>query len=352
VLYVLYRHALLTGDLAWLEERWPVVERIVAAIRNLRERSREDPEAIWADLLPPGFPDGGVGGVHPEYTNVYWCLAGLRAACEAALLLKRFDEAAEWREEYQDFLAAFRERSIPTRIDQGDGTYALPILMEPDPNMDPVRGQWAFCHAVYPGQVFPPSDPLVRGNLRLLDDAECEGLVFGTGWLAKGIWNYFASFYAHAHLWAGHGEKAADVLYAFANHASPLGAWREEQMPRGEGERIVGDMPHNWASAELIRLVRDLIVLERGDELHLLQGLPRAWLEPDAMLRFEGVETDFGPVDVRFDVDANGTSATLSLVPHWRNPPSRIVVHVGAWARDATVAESSVSGLYGAAFSL
>ncbi len=35
-------------------------------------------------------------------------------------------------------------------------------------------------------------------------------------------------------------------------------------------------MPHNWASAEFIRLVRHLLILERGDELHLLEGLPRA----------------------------------------------------------------------------
>ena len=152
VLYVLYRHALLTGDLEWLEERWPVVERIVAAILNLRERSREDPTALWAGLLPPGFPDGGVGGIHPEYTNVYWCLAGLRAASEAAQLLGKTDQVAKWRAELDDFLAVFRERSATTLIDQGDGTYALPILMEPDPATDPVRGQWAFCHAVHPGQ--------------------------------------------------------------------------------------------------------------------------------------------------------------------------------------------------------
>ena len=352
VLYILYRHALLTGDLDWLEERWPVVEGIVAAIGNLRERSREDLEAVYAGLLPPGFPDGGVGGVHPEYTNVYWCLAGLRAASEAASLLGRTEQAATWREEFVDLLSLFRERSAPTRLDQGDGTYALPILMEPDPGIDPVRGQWAFCHAVYPGQVFPPEDPLVRGNLRLMDAAECEGLVFGTGWLAQGIWNYFASFYAHAHLWAGHGEKAADVLYAFANHASPLGAWREEQMPQGQGERIVGDMPHNWASAEFVRLVRGLVVLERGDELHLLEGLPRAWVVPGAELRLDGVETDFGTIDLELVVDAAGTSATLSVNPEWRHAPSRIVIHAGAWARDVQLGEASRAGVCTASFSM
>ena len=352
VLYVLYRHALLTGDLGWLEERWPVVERVVGAIQGLRERSREDPEAPGAGLLPPGFPDGGVGGIVPEYTNVYWCLAGLRAASRAASLLGRTEQARAWEAELADLMAAFREASAATRIDRGEGAFALPILMEPKPEVAPVRGQWAFCHALYPGQVFEPSDPLVRGNLGLLDEHGSEGLVLGTGWLADGIWNYFASFYAHAHLWAGNGEKAADVLYAFANHASPLLAWREEQMPQGQGERIVGDMPHNWASAELIRLVRDLIVLERGDELHLLEGLPRAWLKPGAITCLEGVATDFGPLNLVLHVHERNHEASLLFAPPRERPPERIAVHLGAWAREAAAPRELEGGWYEVMISL
>ena len=37
--------------------------------------------------------------------------------------------------------------------------------------------------------------------------AESEGMVYGTGWAADGIWNYFASFYAHAWLWVGEGRQ-------------------------------------------------------------------------------------------------------------------------------------------------
>jgi len=336
VLYVLHRHALLTGDLAWLDEQWPVVEGVVRAIQQLRERSREDPNAPWAGLLPPGFPDGGVGGVHPEYTNVYWCLVGLRCAADAADLLGRTEQAAAWRAEYDDLHAAFARANTGGRIARDDGSYALPILMDPPPNLSPIRGQWAFCHALYPGQVFAPDHPLVQGNLALLSEHEAEGLVLGTGWLAGGIWNYFASFYAHALLWAGDGEHAADILYAFANHASPLGAWREEQMPQGAREKYCGDMPHNWASAEFIRLVRNLLVLERGDELHLLEGLPRAWLKPGSITSVEGLATDFGPLDMVLYVDETLREATLLFSMPTRRAPSRVAVHLGAWAAEVS----------------
>ena len=90
--------------------------------------------------------------------------------------------------------------------------------------------------------------------MAMLRATKVEGMVFDTGWMKDGIWTYFASFYGHAALWMGHGDEAAQVLYDFANHAVPTRVWREEQKPLGKGIEEVGDMPHNWASAEFIRL--------------------------------------------------------------------------------------------------
>lgn len=339
VLYILYRHALLTGDKPWLKEQWPTVKRVVEVIRRLRRESGRDPAAPEAGLMPPGFPDGGVGGVAAEYTNVYWNLAGLRAAVEAARWLGA-PERTEWEAELKDFRAAFDAAAKRDARPAGEGKVVLPILMRPPSDIDPVRGQWAFCHAVFPGKLFAPDDALVRGNMNLLDGREKEGLVLGTGWMADGLWNYFASFWAHAHLWLGNGDKAAAILYAYANHASPLRAWREEQPPRGEKTEapFVGDMPHNWASAEFIRLVRNVLVLERGDEIHLLEGLPRSWLAPGAKTELRGVATDFGPVSLTLEVSQDGASARLAFSPPVHPGLKRVVVHVGAWAAEAKAA--------------
>ena len=50
-------------------------------------------------------------------------------------------------------------------------------------------------------------------------------------------------------------------------------------------------MPHNWASAEFIRLATHLIELDRGSELHLLEGFPPAWYGPGLVTRLAGVAT-------------------------------------------------------------
>ncbi len=331
-LWAATRHARLTNDKKWLAEVWPQLERGFAFIRTLRQQASADPKALTYRLLPEGFSDGGLGGTNPEYTNVYWTLVGLKAAVDAARWLGKDQEAEAWQREYDDFYATFRRAAERDARTDPHGNRYVPICMRRDAKISPQKAQWAFLHAVFPGKVLAADDPLVVGNMAMLRAVEAEGLVRDTGWVANGVWNYFASFYAHGWLWSGQGQKAAATLYDFANHASPLACWREEQMPQGEGEANCGDMPHNWASAEFVRLVRHLLVLERGDELHLFEGLPPAWIVPGKAVRVNGALTEFGPISLELRVAADGSKAILSLDPPRRNPPKRIVVHLSGWS--------------------
>jgi hypothetical protein len=331
-LWALTRHARLTNDPTWLFEVWPNVERGFDYIRSMRARTWGDPKAPNFKLIPDGFSDGGLSGKYPEYTNVYWTLVGMRAAIDAAEWLGLLMQAAEWQQEYDDFYAAFRHAAERDMVTDAHGNRCLPIRMRDDQNVPVQKAQWAFLHALFPGKIFAPDDPLVQGNLAMLRSVEREGLVYDTGWVAKGVWNYFGSFYAHGWLWTGDGQKAARTLYAFANHASPLLVWREEQRPLGEGPEVCGDMPHNWASAELIRLVRHLLVLERESELHLFEGLPPAWVRPGAVTRMQNVLTEFGPISFELRAAADGSQATLKLDPPRRNPPTKLLVHLDGWS--------------------
>jgi hypothetical protein len=333
VLWACTRHAQLTQDRAWLLAVWPKLQRAALYIKHLREATLDNDSPLDDGLMPPGFPDGGLGGVRYEYTNVYWNLLGLRALTRAATWLGRNQEAATWQREYDDFMAAFRKAvRRDLRQDKAGHTY-LPIVMgEAGLNELPQRAQWGFCHAVYPGQIFEKTDPLVKGTLEMLRATEREGMVYGTGWDATGIWNYFASFYAHAWLWQGDGQKARDVLYAFADHAAPILAWREEQSLQGQPYKKVGDMPHNWASAEFIRLAVHLIALDRGRELHLFEGLPTRWTEPGMRTRLERTATPFGPLTAELTIASDRKTARLHVEPLPDASCERIVVHLGGWA--------------------
>jgi hypothetical protein len=330
-LWMIHRHAQLTGDRAWLEQMWPAIRAEVDRIIAYRALTRGDPGQANYGLMPPGFGDGGLAGLHREYTNVYWTLIGLKSAVEMAACLGK-EEWSRWRSEYKDYWQTFdRARHRDKLTDPGGHVY-IPVTMHGESPQLPQRGAWTFLHAVYPGDLFAANDPLMRSTMAMLDAHQEEGLILGTGWLDDGLWTYAGSFYAHAHLWLGHGAKAAATLYAFANHACPLLCWREEQKPAGAGP-YVGDMPHNWASAECIRLVRHLIVLERGDVLHLLPGLPDTWTRPGAQVRLVEVPTTFGPMSLSLTMAADGESASIVLDPPIRERIDGVVLHLEPFTR-------------------
>lgn len=325
VLWACYRHAQLTQDKKWLESIWPKLEGAANYIHTLRNRSLTDDSPVNDGLMPQGNPDGGQGGNLYEYTNTFWNLVGLNSFVKAARWLGKDSEADKWQKEQDDFMATFRRAAGRDMKTDPFGNRYLPNRMD---GADlPQRAQWSFCHGVYPGQLFAKDDPIVMGNLAMLQATEREDMVYGTGWDANGLWNYFASFYGHAWLQQGEGRKAARALYAMANHASSVLTWREEQNLAGEPYAKVGDMPHNWASAEFIRLAIHLLALDRGNELHLLEGMPDVWLKPGMVTRLNQIATPFGPLTMELKVNADGSMAKLRVSPLDATACSKIIVH-------------------------
>jgi hypothetical protein len=123
-----------------------------------------------------------------------------------------------------------------------------------------------------------------------------------TGWLwHDSIWNYNASFAAHVYLWADLQDWADRTFRGFLNHASPLYCWREEQpLQRALVGQDWGDMPHNWASAECVRYLRHMLVLEDGQSMRLLEGVAPnvGYGEPFSL---EQSPTRFGRVTLRLE---------------------------------------------------
>lgn len=333
VLWAVARHAALTGDLEWLRSVWPKVVKAVDFIIQLRGREEAgNPASPVHRLAPFGDIDGGISNMGPEehlpeFSNTYWLLAGLHAAAGAADRLGDSARSAAWGAGYRDFLETFHKAAAGALATDSHGNRYLPVRTGAhDP---PQKGQWAFCHAVYPGGVFDPADPFVCGMLDMLESTKVEGLVFDTGWMPGGLWTYFASFMGHARLWQGNAAGALGDLEAMADHASPVLVWREEQKPSGRGDEEVGDMPHNWAAAEFIRLAFHLIALERGDELHLFHGVPSRWLKEGLPAGLRGACTTFGPLTASLMRKGGSILIEVSAL---ERPCAAIVIHRDAWA--------------------
>lgn len=335
----LFRYAQMLRDKPWLRQRWPQFRRAVEAIGKLRRwGSSADPQALNYHLSPEGFGDGGIGFT-AEFTNNYWLLAGLKAGVEAARWLGENADAEAWDMEYRDFEQVFQKAIARDAKTDDQGNRYIPAVMGPAVPEYPTRGQWAFMHGVYPGRIFAKNDPLMLGTLKMLETHEVQGgIVEASGWI--GVWPQCASFYGHDWLWLGNGQKAARLLYAFADHASPVWNFREEmpkQIMPGEVfpyEKGSGDMPHVSAAAEFIRLTSHLLAFDRGQELHLFEGLPPEWLRPGMTTRLNGLVTPFGPLTLELQVASSGQTATLRITPIDDPDCKKIVLHLGGWASE------------------
>jgi hypothetical protein len=297
------RQCELADDDERLAELWPTIRRAVDFLEGKFDEATAMGEEYPAQaLFPPAFIDGGISGPYPEFTTPMLVMWGLERAAEAGerLDLPGHRRIAEFHATVREGFDDCADREM-RETEQG-----IPYLPMSMVERDYDRPQTATGSLALPaatGEVFAPDSRYVRNLLALLDAIDdAQGLPENVGWMHdQGIFTYAGAIYGQLFLYAGHPEKAVDYLYAFANHAAPSRVWREEQALReSHSAEFTGDMPHNWASVEFIRLVRALVVTEHCGDLELLRGLPDEWLpEEGDPLVLESTPTRYGHVDLR-----------------------------------------------------
>lgn len=316
-MFTLVRQCELKQDWQLLRDLEPNVQHAIDFLKKLRDDARAGKTTNGRyGLLAPGFADGGIGGIRSEFTNTVWTLAGLKAVVEAAerLNLSSLQSARPFYNELHSALLAAAKQEM---VHDPRGFDYLPMLPhddpawhEPDPwnRPRPQTAQWALAHAIFPGVVFDKDDPIVRGHIALMQACTQEDIPTETGWLwHESVWNYNASFAAHVYLWAGLHGWADRTFRGFLNHASPLYCWREEQpLQHALIGQDWGDMPHNWASAECVRYLRHMLLLEDGGRMRLLEGLITANSPEGFPFRLYRTPTRFGRVDINLEPIVNG----------------------------------------------
>lgn len=311
LIFGMCRYARLHQDWTWLEQHWEQLDAAMQHMMDLRRQAAKDKDALYYNLFPPGLTDGGIAGIGSSYGSIYWGLIAMAEAARVADDMER-PEADVWQAEFEDFLAAFRLAAArDQRYDEHENLF-LPVLMNFDPEKHlPQRGQWGPIYALYVGQFLKSDDPLITGTMHMLNSRTEENHVLTLGWLKGGVWPIFEAHRALAYNWIGDADKVEELLYAFANHATPTLLWAEEQSPKTRGKQTAGDIPHTVANMQICRLVRYTLLLERGPDLELLGSLPLNWIHPAARLSVLALPTRFGPVTIKMQIDAGGKNGTL-----------------------------------------
>ena len=299
-------HYRLTGDKQYLAEMYP---RMIASSRfqerqRARTRTDEDKRSMTYGLMPRGMGDGGLwndGDLYGVFfTHNIWPVYADRCSLEAAEILGKTEDVAELKKIYEtaraDLLAA---------LDRG-------AIKEKDYRWIPgVPGKtsgsvWGALNIAYPCGLLPVDHELVNGTLRHIEaNISKGGLALGLGWMGDGVWMAMSlDNVAEMHLARGNGDAAAKYLYAVLNHGTPLYTWCEERGQEPGSADTSGDRQHEWTPVAVVRLLRDMMVMESGDGLNLALGTERHWLASGKPVGITAAPTHFGPVSYRMQYDA------------------------------------------------
>jgi len=314
ILWAMGEHWRFTRDRKWLQRVYPAAAKIAAMIRYYRTTPgphyvkatsldfgdalpadrRDERPAHRGQVLRPGSCDGH----HPEYTEAF-DITGLRAAIMLAKTADRPDDAAEW-----EHLAASLAETY-------DGRFG-----------DKLPHEYGNYSVLWPCRLYP------------LDQGTAFEQFRGNGATRPGGWRYFALGKAHQGLLAGNRGAGYQTIANHMNHPQMHGwyAFDEGGRSGAGGWRFAKTtwtssvaMPHGWAIAEMWLLLRDCVVYEDSDRLHLLKGMPPEWFVGNEELAVDNLPTYFGICSFVFKPDGDG--ATLTLTGN-ASPPDGIVVTV------------------------
>lgn len=309
-LWAFGRYYELSHDRAFAKQVLPAVSRAVAWLRQARAA---DP----MHLMPAANPHDD------EFTQKtahvtghnFWALVGLRSAIELANGAGASQDATEFQHEYSDYsqtlIAALR--AVATK----NGGY-IPAGIDVPGGQD-----WGNMNTLYPKVLLSPSDPLVTGTLQHTRAEYAEGLMTYAGLLH----HYITMKNSEAEIVRGEQEKVVADLYAILLHTSSTQAgWEYGVRPWGERDFGRDLAPHGWFAADYIALVRNMLLREQGDELHLLSVLSPAWTKAGDTVDLKNAPTEFGTVGLRAVFRSGGMDLDLHL--DLQKTPKRLVLHL------------------------
>jgi len=312
ILWAMDEHWRITRDKSWLKRVYPSAAKIAAMIRYYRTTPK--PHYVKAttlefgDALPPDgegerpahrrqvLRPGSCDGHHPEYTEAF-DIAGLRAAAMLANASGEGDDAAK-SEGLADSLMEDYDKEFGGKLRHAYGNYSV----------------------LWPCRLYPFAEGKAHRQFRK------------NGATSPGGWRYFALAKAHQGLLTGNREAGYQTIanhldhpqmhgwYAFDEGGrSGAGGWR---FARTTWKSSVA-MPHGWAIAELWLLLRDCLVYEDGNRLHLLSGVSPDWFTGKQAIEVKNLPTHFGICS--FAYVPNRDEATLTLTGA-ASPPDGFVL--------------------------
>ena len=304
------QHFRITRDRAFAAGVLPAIRRAVDWLHTARAG---DPMHL-VPVTTPGDNENISG--HVTGHN-FWALVGLSNAIALAEGLGEKNDAVSFRREYDDLRSTLVKRLK---------TVTSPTKGYIPPGLDSLGGNdWGNMLSVYPEIILDPFDPMVTATLNATRAKYQEGIMtYGAGqWLH----HYLTMKNTETEIIRGEQHQAIEELYAMLVHTSATHAGFEFSIvPWGTRDFGMNLSPHGWFSAKFRTLLRNMMVREQGDQLHLLSCVSPEWIMEGKTVSVHRAPTNFGRID--FDLRCDQGKAVLTLKTQFVERPQEVVLHI------------------------
>jgi len=310
-----------TGDKDFAREILPAVRKAVNWFETATSNDK-------FRLMPPTFALDNEWIVGRYTGHNIWALAGLDGAISVALMAgakedaKRFEQVKE--KFYQNFYELLFEASKKNH-------WIIP------PGMDVPGGvDWGNLLISYPYEILPASHPLV---VRTIDHYRKYHYAEGIATYRNSMHHYITERVIETLLLQGRQREVLEDFYSLLLHTGSchqgfewaIFPWSDRdyclEIP---GYRLCNFPPHGWYAALYNTLLRNMLIREQGDDLHLFSAISPQWVKAGDEIIIQNAPTYYGKINIYAKAEKGRLKITIT--PRFRQLPDKIIIHLPFFA--------------------
>ncbi|MFV0539633.1 MAG: chitobiase/beta-hexosaminidase C-terminal domain-containing protein [Aestuariibaculum sp.] len=293
-------------------------------ILDFKNQVALDDRGLWPKTWP--YDNEHIDGHYTGHS--FWVILGLRYAVYMANAMEDTKKVEEWTKLYNDYSENFK-KELKTLTDKSGGY--IP------PGMDKVEDgyDWANASAgLYPFEAIDKTNPAVATTLKTVRTYNyMEGVATYSGcnaYVAKdsilnnkelpfrGIHHYETFYVTNGNLVMGNQKEVVEDLYAVLAHTTSTHAgfeWRATPWVNRDSEH--NRQPHGWMSARYIELLRNMLVREEGNDIHLLSAISPEWIQEGKNIKVNQAPTYFG--NISYSLKSEKKAFNVDFNFNWNN---------------------------------
>lgn len=330
-LWAIGQHYELTRNAQWARKAFSRVRKSMRWLYDYRETLPDGQKGL---MQPNSMNDNEqLADAHLVGHNL-WALAGMKKAVLIAEAAGQSDVARMWNKQYQEY-QRFIDAALQTVADATTG--CIPPAFEGPRAPALVKGRydmrygfdWGNLALFYPCKVLNPHDPRVTTSLAYWRQFFREGLFPYPEQGNENFLHHYLTFdITETSLVRGEQELVVNDLYeGYLLHTTAAHAGCERlNIATRDFWPASNITPHGTFAAKYIALIRNCLVREDANQLHLLSFLAPAWCRPGSQIRCLRAPTTLGQVSFIFDIEQG--KGHLQIRPPRRSSLSAFVVHL------------------------